>query len=220
MISWLVEGMSAFWRCLLLTTLLVGLLGCGSPSVVLEPSPRTFTPRDYERVYETWTRNADAFAFRRMSDLLHATATFEAWEFRWAYVIRYADDYGLDADARTEMLRATLQDASERHRFLVTVAAEHFRESDLSSVDSGWRVLLVDAHGRTVAASRIEAIRRPNATESRYFRSISPFRMAFRVTFPVRFPDGLPTISPDEPYFLLRFTGPGGSIDLRWDTQP
>ena len=206
------------WLCLAVATSVCATSACATQSVTLEPGPRTFTSRDYDEVYERWTRDLTSFSFSRMSDVLHATATFESWEFRWAYVIRYAQDHGLDADARTAMLRATLQDASEHHRFLITLAAENFADSDLTATRAGWRVLLVDSHGRSIPASRVDAIRRPGPAEQHYFRSISRFRMAFRVVFPVAFPDGTPTIPRDTPYFLLRFTGAAGTRDVRWST--
>ncbi|MEM6961278.1 MAG: hypothetical protein AAF550_05980, partial [Myxococcota bacterium] len=72
--------------------------GCAAPELSMNPVPRSFTPRDYARVYDTWTRDADDFSFSLMSTVLHATATFESWEFRWAYVVRYASDHGVSTE--------------------------------------------------------------------------------------------------------------------------
>lgn len=197
--------------------LLFALAGCAAQALTLRPEPRSFTQSDYEMVYRRWTKDADDFAFSRLHTVLHATATFESWEFRWAYVVRYAHDHALDTESRTEMLRASLDDARSTHRFFVTMAGEDFRESDITSRRSAWRVLLVDEDGRQSVPVDIERIRRPGASERTYFPSISVFRQTFRVAFPGTHDDGQPTIRPDARFILLRFTGPLGTIDLRWD---
>jgi hypothetical protein len=208
------------WRAHLGAVLICFVLGaCATQSVPMVPSNRTFTARDYEDVYARWTRDVASFSFQSMREQLHASATFEGWEFRWAYVVRYANDFALDTDARAAMLRATLQDATEHHRFFVTVAAERFRDSDLVGDAAGWRVLLVDAEGRSIPPSSIEEIDRPTPAERQYFMSITNYRKIFRVTFPVEYPDGSPTIPTEGPSFVLRFTGPQGSVDLQWDTR-
>ena len=86
------------------------LAACGTTAVSIRPAARSFTPDDYDDIYGRWTRAEDEFAFGRLEDILHVTATFESWEFRWAYVIRYAADYAL----QTEAWRVLLVDASGR----------------------------------------------------------------------------------------------------------
>lgn len=190
--------------------------GCASTTVSLRPQPRSFTWRDYEEVYRAWTREADEFEFGRLSDVLNATATFQSWELRWAYVVRYAHDYSLTTEARTEMLRASLADAQQHHRFFVTLSGSNYRESDLTGKDSAWRVLLVDEQGARTVPIEVEKVD-PTAADRVYYPSISPFRHAFRIVFPAYRPDGSPTIRPDARFVILRFTGARGTVDLRWD---
>ena len=191
--------------------------GCGSALLTMHESPRSFTANDYDDVYEAWTRDADDFAFGRLSDVLHVDATFESWEFRWAYVVRYASDHGLTTDARTQLLRASLADAQQHHRFFVTLVGSDWRESDLTSERTAWRVQLVDDRGRATAPIEIEKIERPGADERMYFPSISTQRMAFRIVFPGTHDDGTPTIPPESPFVVLRFTGALGVVDLKWE---
>jgi hypothetical protein len=189
--------------------------GCGAQAISLSPQARSFTSRDYEKVYDAWTRDADEFEFGRLSDVLNATATFQSWEFRWAYVVRYAHDYSLSTEARTEMLRASLADAEQHHRFFITMVGTDFRESDLSREESAWRVLLVDQRGAQTVPIEVDKVD-PTAAEKVYFPSISPFRHAYRIVFPAFRADGSPTIPPDADFVILRFTGARGAIDLRW----
>ena len=191
--------------------------GCGSASLTMRPGPRSFTGSDYDDVYDAWTRDADEFAFGRLSDILHVTATFEAWEFRWAYVVRYAQDHGLTTDARTQLLRASLADAQQHHRFFVTLVGSNWRESDITSERSAWRVLLVDDRGRATPPVEVEKIDRPSADERLYFPSVNTQRQTFRIVFPARHEDGTPSIPAESPFVILRFTGAAGTVDLKWE---
>ncbi len=194
--------------------------GCGGRALPIRPSARSFTAGDYERIYADWTRETDEFSFGRLEDVLHVTATFESWEFRWAYVVRYAADYSLRTEERTRLLRSSLTDAQERHRFFVTMLGNRYRESNLTDERSAWRVLLIDEQGRQTRPIEVERIRRPGAAERVYFPSVSTQRQTFRVAFPTQHRDGTPVIAPDARYLVLRFTGAEGTVDLRWDLDP
>lgn len=194
--------------------------GCGARALPIRPASRSFTAGDYERIYTDWSRANDEFAFGRLEDILHVTATFESWEFRWAYVVRYATDYSLGTEERTRLLRSTLSDAQERHRFFVTMVGSRYHESDLTDERSAWRVLLVDQNGRQTQPIEVTRIRRPGAAERVYFPSISEQRHTFRIAFPTQHQDGTPVITPDARYIVLRFTGAEGAVDLRWDFDP
>ena len=204
-------------KILIAAALVVLAGGCAGRIITLETGPRSFTPDDYEDVYESWTRGDQDFEWALLDDVLHVTATFESWEFRWAYIIRYGYDHAIEADTREAMLRATLADAQANHRFFVTVAGSDFREQNLASRHSAWRVLLVDPAGRQTEPVEIERIRRPSAAYEIYFPSNSPQRQAFRIVFPATRPDGTPSIPPGAAHVILRFTGARGRVDLRWD---
>lgn len=209
----------ARWRGgpLLLAAMALLAVACASHTLTLRPSARAFTPDDYEHIYAAWTRDAKAFSLGQLSDVLHVTATFESWEFRWAYVVRYASDYSLEPDAREAMLRASLADAQEHHRFFVTLAGDEYKESDLTGKQTAWRVLLIDSKGRQTSPSQIEKIHKPTPAERVYFPSINPWRHTFRVVFPVKRADGTPSIAGGPgSVAVLRFTGPRGKVDLRW----
>lgn len=194
----------------------VALAACAAPTLTLQPSARAFVPRDYDRVYDAWTRASEAYSVQRFTDVLRVTATFESWEFRWAYVVRYADDFGLDPGARDAMLRASLADARERHRFFVTASGSKRRETDFTAPESAWRVLLVAPDGRATEPVELRKVVRAGATERVYFPSVSPYRQTFRIAFPTRFDDGRPTIPADADRAVLRFTGPLGTVELEW----
>ncbi|RLB46675.1 MAG: hypothetical protein DRJ42_27150 [Deltaproteobacteria bacterium] len=195
------------------------LLGsaCGGSSVTMRPSPRAFTASDYDNIYEAWTREADVFAFGTLTDVLNVTGTFQGWEFRWAYVVRYADDHGFRTEDRADMLRASLADAQQRHRFFVTISGRRWRETDLARDDSAWRVLLVDEEDDQTVPLEVELLHRPGANIAAYYPSVTTFRHAFRIVFPSHREDGTAVIPDNARFVILRFTGPLGTVDLKWE---
>jgi hypothetical protein len=80
-------------------------------------------------------------------------------------------------------------------------------------------VLLVDDRGRATPPLEIEKLDHPGADERTYFPSVSPQRIAFRIVFPARHEDGTPTIPPEAPFVVLRFTGSLGTVDLKWEFE-
>ncbi|MEM1417464.1 MAG: hypothetical protein AAGH15_21385 [Myxococcota bacterium] len=204
-------------RLALLLSLALGACASAPPLDLYGEAPRDYTPEDYRRVYQRWTRDAEAFAWTELQDVLRVTATFEARDFRWAYVVRYANDHSLVPDQRDALLRATLADAAENHRFFVTLAGQYHREGNLAAATTAWRVLLVDPEGGQTAPVEVERLRRPTAAERVYFPSVGPWRQAFRIVFPAVRADGSPSIPTDAGFVLLRLTGARGRVDLRWD---
>lgn len=194
----------------------IAMVACARPLVSFEPRSRTFTPDDYSRIYELWTREERSFAWGKLSDVLSVTATFESWEFRTAYLVRYAHDHGLTLAERDALLSASLADASEYHRFFITLVGPNFRESDLTSRRAAFRVLLVDEEERATPPALLERVHRPSPAERVYFPSVSSQRMTFRVAFPIVREDGIPTIPEGAERVRLRFTGAEGRVDLEW----
>ena len=197
--------------------LLLTAIGCKSSPISLQPEERVFTHDSYPAVYKAWTRSKETFKWIDLSHLLYVTATFESWEFRWAYAMRYAYDYSLEPEARDEILYASQRDSQKEHRFFVSLVGFSYQESDLSNIQSAWRVLLIGPDGRQMLPTTVERIRRPTPLEQVYFPSVSPFRHAFRLSFPAVDENGQPTISENADHLILRFTGVRGRVDLRWD---
>jgi len=192
---------------------------CDAPRVSLVSSPRAFTEGDYGGIYGRWTRSADEFDFGHLGEVLHVTATFESWEFRWAYVVRYAHDHSFTTAERTLLLEESLADAETRHRFFVTMAVPIYREGDLTGALSDIRVLLVEPSGRQFEPAEITRINRAAADQRRYFPSIHRQRHIFRIAFPTVGDDGAPTIPREADHVLLRFASAAGTVNLRWDLE-
>ena len=212
--------MKAALPLVLVLVALVGTSACKPPKLTLEPEPRTFTPESYGRIWEAWTRERESFAWKELAHEIFVGATFESWEFRWAYVIRYAHDYSLTPQARDEMLYASLASSRQEHRFFVTLSGLDFRESNLADKASAWRVLLIDPEGNQTSPILMERVRRPTAVDRVYFPQVNSFRQTFRLTFPAVDEAGRQTIPEGAKFVVLRFTGARGRADLKWVLQP
>ena len=78
----------------------LALPACRTPAVAMGEGPREYVAADYELVLKTWTRSDQLTTVSAMDNVLTVTATYESWDFRWAYAIRYAEDYRLTVDQR------------------------------------------------------------------------------------------------------------------------
>ncbi len=218
---------SALWRAKIATltgalagTLAIGgaatLGSCASPKVRLSEGPRAYVPSDYDEVLDTWTRSKELILLGKLENVLTATATFQSWDFRWAYAVRYADDYRLTIKQRSTMLAGNLEETRRRHSFYVAMYATRWKWSDLKIQGAAWTVRLVDDHGNETAPERIEQVRRPGAVDITYFPYTTPWRRVYRVSFPAESADGTATISSEAKWFGLRFAGAQGHDTLTW----
>lgn len=195
------------------------LAGCGQPRVSLAEGPREYVATDYEHVLSRWTRTEHLLALSELDDLLTVTATFETWDFRWAYVVRYAQDYRLTTEQRRVLLDSTLAETRQHHQFYIALYGSNRRWSDLTKPTSAWIVRLIDDRGNETAPEEITAIQKPGPIERTYFPYTSVWRQAFRIRFPASTARG-PTIAPDARVVGLRFAGAQGSEELRWELEP
>ncbi len=201
------------------TLLLLAGAGCAPQSVRLTEGAREYAPTDYEIVLERWTRAEDLIVSSELDNVLSVTATYESWDFRWAYVVRYAEDYRLTVDQRRALLERSLAETRESHQFYVTLYAQRHKWNDLTAENPAWIVRLIDEQGSETAPSEIEPIKRPGAIERTYFPYTTPWRSAFRIRFPRVKSDGRPTISSRARWFGLRFAGAQGHHSLVWQLE-
>jgi len=193
------------------------LCACTETKVSLSAGPREFVASDYPSVLKRWTRDESLIQMNELDDKLTVTATFESWEFRWAYVVRYAADYRLTVEQRRELLDRTLRETEDGHDFYVALYGTNWRWTDLSRPQSAWIVRLIDDQGSETSPQKIEPIVKPGPLERRYFPYTTVWRHAFRIRFPRQMGDGRPSISPSARWFGLRFAGAEGNEELRWE---
>jgi hypothetical protein len=209
------------------------LWACGAPTpkpVDLSSGTREYTPDDYGRVVNRWTRHArlqkDFDKVAPFDTALDVRATFEAWDWRWAFVEHYASIYKLPDADKQKMRDEQLKTAESFHEFHVAAQASRWEWTDfLNKKNVVWRVVLFDDSKREVEPNDIWPVKAPLAQEASFFPYIGGIDQPFTTLVVFRFPatldgkpDGQPTISPDTKHVTLRFTGPLGTVDLVWDT--
>src|SRR4029079_15947316 len=86
--------------CLAAIATLVLSSGCAEEAVRLNEGTREYVASDYAGVLRQWTRSAQLTTLDAMDNVLLVTATYESWDFPWAYAIRYSEDYRLTIDQR------------------------------------------------------------------------------------------------------------------------
>src|SRR5689334_18115856 len=126
--------------------ILFGLLalGCATPKVKLSEGPREYVATDYDTVLKNWTRYKEFTNVNVMDNVLSVTATYESWDFRWAYVVRYAEDYRLTVDQRHSLLERSLAETRDGHQFYVALYAQRYKWNDITAKDPAWIVRLID----------------------------------------------------------------------------
>lgn len=201
----------------LFVSLALGSLGCSQKHVTLKEGPREYVATDYDTVLRKWTRSSQLTSLETMDNVLTVTATYESWDFRWAYAVRYAEDYRLTIHQRHALLERSLAETRERHQFFVALYAERYKWNDLTVDQPAWIVRLIDDAGTETAPVEIQKIAKPGALEVTYYPYTSPLRTAFRITFPHVRADGRETIPPDARWFGLRFAGPQGNEEIIWE---
>ena len=211
--------MSSPFHHLTLWIAAAGVLGCSTSTVRLAEGPREYVPTDYELVRERWTRKNDLIITEQLDNVLSVTATFQSWDFRWAYVVRYSDDYRLNVEQRKTLLQRSLHESRKQHVFYVALYGSRHKWSDLTADPPPWIVRLIDSEGHETAPAELEPIKRPGAIERTYFPYTTPWRRAYRIRFPVAQTDGQPTISRTAAWFGLRFAGAQGNQELVWEVD-
>ncbi len=186
----------------------------------LVEGPRSYDGSEYGEVMDRWTRTHSLVQLPVVDDRLTATATYEAWDFRWAYVVRYARDYRLTPVERQAMLDKSLLETQTAHRFLIALYGNlPPRMTDLTRPSCAWVVRLVDDQGNETAPTRIEEVLRPTGIDKAYFPYLSVWRQIFKVDFPKTRPDGTSVIANRARWFGLRFSGAYGIDELKWELE-
>lgn len=207
-------------RSLALLLFLLGTVACAPPVVSMQEGTREYVATDYPNVLARWTRSEDIVLFDELERALTVTATFESWDFRWAYVIRFAKDYRLTVPQRQQRLKEKLAEIKKNHEFFVALYGSNQKHNDLTRKDSAWIVRLIDSTGNETAPIQIERIKKPNTLQRRYYPYNTVWRRSFRVRFPRANLKKQPTISPDATWVGLRFAGAMGNTDLIWEIGP
>jgi hypothetical protein len=206
----------------MLIAALASACASSKPRVVdFSETPRGYTEKDYEDAYDRWTRHDRAFTDvdAAIDIALEVWATYKSWDFREAYIERYASLYGLNDTDRENLRKAQLDAVHKVYEFQVTAQSTSFRWNDLEKANSAWRVALVDGLGHELAPDAIKLEKFPDAYERGFF----PAKTAFTKTYTIRFqaPTGADSefAGPRSGSITLRFNSPIGHVQPTWRSE-
>jgi hypothetical protein len=194
---------------------LVLAAGCASNrslTVDFSETRRAYLPTDYDTVYQRWTRHD--YVLHDADKAIEIWATLKSWDFREAYVERYASVYGL-TDADRETLRKGQLDSLHRYyEFHVTSQSSEFKWNDFEKSNTAWRITLVDALGHELSAEPVKVQKLPDAYEREFFPSTTPFTKTYIIRFPAAAGGDFAGVQSGA--LTLRFMSPVGHVDLVW----
>jgi len=200
------------WLC----GLAVALASCAVQKQVVvdfSETPRNYLAGDYPAVYERWTRHD--YAQHEVDKSLEVWGTFKSWDFREAYIEKYATIYSLSDAKRAELRQAQLDAYHTAYEFHLTAQSADWAWNDLEKSSTTWRLTLLDAAGHELPSERIQLEKLPDAYEREFFPDKTPFTKSYRVRFLVPASGGDFT-GPRSGALTLRIAGPIGHIELHW----
>jgi hypothetical protein len=178
-------------------------------------TPRHYIAGDYNDVYERWTRHD--FVMHDVEKALEVWATFKSWDFREAYVERYATIYSLSDGDRAKLRAGQLAALHDAYEFNVTAQSANYKWNDLEKVSSSpWRVTLLDAlgHELPLETASIKVQKLPDAYEREFFPAKTPFSKTYSVRFVP--PANTDFVGMKSGSIILRIASPLGRVELTW----
>ncbi|MFH1437506.1 MAG: hypothetical protein ABIJ56_17500 [Pseudomonadota bacterium] len=208
------------YRSVILCALFLLAGACYSRPVSLKVVTKEYKSKHYERLFETWSREGQAYNLDTLENSLKVSATYLSWEMRQVYVARYAYDYGLDEKAKTEMLKKEREAFDRTNEFVVAATASEKKWAQFRRPDSPWKITLLTSEGVEVLPDEINSIHRPSPMLAAYFKYITIYREVFRFYFPLDEHETLaPVLSPRLTSFSLVFKGALGRVELKWRVE-
>jgi hypothetical protein len=212
-----VSGAGLF-RALALVIVLGGCATTEPRYVDFSETNRNFRSEDYEPVFTRWSRHAKAVVIYQ-GTVIETWAVYKSWEFRQAYVERYAKVYNLSETEKAALLNGQREAAQRTYEFHVAVQTTNYKWNDLDKASTPWRVSLVDGAGAELAPRPIEQLKLPELYETQFF----PNRTEFSQTYVIRFTRAEAEASgfggPGTGRITLRIASPLAKNELVWETK-
>jgi hypothetical protein len=188
---------------------LILIAGCAKPSVKYDASL-------YPKVLKQWTKKDRIFSFDTFDNIMFVTATYRSWEFRKAYIAKYAKDFRLPKEEIKKLEQTQFKEGRLYHEFYLAVFCSEPKWNDLDKEDSIWRVSLLSSKGKEIRPLQIKGFRKIKATEISFFPYTTEFRKVYYIKFPKRLKNGRPFLNSKDSWFMLRIAGTLGVSELKW----
>jgi hypothetical protein len=198
----------------------VAVAGCASTRPVIvdfSEAHKSYRAEDYSAVHDAWTRHAKLVA--DIGTVMEIWATVESWEFRQAYIAKYAKVYDLPEGERESLAKAQFDTARAVYEIHLVAQSTNDRWNDLANRDSPWRLTLLDGTGAELAPTTVKVEKLPDAYEGEFFPSRTPFSRTYTLRFVKPDGAGATFVGPDSGRLILRLASPVGKVEVTWEAK-
>ncbi len=205
----------------LLLGLSVAAAGCASArvgTVDFSETTKSYRAEDYGAAYQAWTRHGKLV--QEIGTVMEIWATLESWDFRQAYIAKYAKAYDLPEGERESLAKAQLDVARAVYEIHLVAQSTHYYWVDLANRNSPWRITLLDGTGAELAPTTVKQEKLPEVYESEFFPAKTPFSHTYTLRF-VK-PDsstGATFVGPSSGRLILRLASPVGKVEVTWEAK-
>jgi hypothetical protein len=207
-------------RCLAcaICALAIGCATSRPPTVDFSEANKTYRSEDYKAVFEAWTRHAKMVK-NDIGTVMEIWATLKSWDFRQAYLAKYAKVYDLADGERDQLAKSQKETARAIYEIHFVAQSTNDRWNDFDRKTSPWRITLLDGTGAELAPASIKVEKLPEVYEGEFF----PTRTLFSRTYTLKF------VSPEgsgESFtgsasgrMILRIASPIGKVEVVWEAK-
>lgn len=191
--------------------------GCATaraPAVDFSDSTKHYRNEDYLAVHDAWTRHAKLV--QDVGTVMEVWATFKSWDFRQAYIAKYAKAYDLPEGERETLAKGQQDAARAVYEIHLVAQSTTDKWNDLERRNSPWRITLLDGTGAELSPASIKVEKFPEIYESEFFPSRTPFSKTYTVRF--LHPEGDAFVGPVSGRLTLRLDSPLGKVEAVWET--
>lgn len=194
------------------------LAACGTSrhqAVDFSDATKSYRSPEYQAVFDAWTRHGKSV--QDIGTVLEVWATLKSWDFRQAYIAKYAKVYDLPEGEREALTKSQHDQVQAVYEVHLVAQSTNERWNDLGNRNSPWRITLLDGTGAELAPTSVKVERLPDIYETEFFPSRTPFSKTYTVRF-VR-PDGDTFVGPASGRLILRLASPAGKVEVVWEAK-
>lgn len=206
-------------RPILLLALGLTAAACASappPAVDFSGATKRYRAEDYPKVHHAWTRHAKLV--EDVGTVMEVWATLKSWDFRQAYVAKYATAYDLPEAERAALAKSQHDMSLAAYEIHLVAQSTTERWNDLERRNSAWRITLLDGTGAELSPASIKVEKLPEIYESEFFPDRTPFSRTYTLRFLRPESGGDSFAGPESGRLILRIDSPMGKVEASWES--
>jgi hypothetical protein len=195
--------------------------GCASSApryVDFSDASHHYRSEDYEKVFTNWSRHAKAVVVYQ-GTVIETWAVYKSWDFRQAYIERYAKVYSLSDAEKSALYNSQREALRQTYEFHIAVQMTNYKWNDLDKETSPWRISLVDGTGAEIAPRRVELLKLPELYETQFFPNRTEFSQTYLVRFSRAEADAAGFGGPSSGRIALKIVSPLAKNEIVWQSK-